>query len=56
MNGLAATAHCIGRCDWTAGPGDAAEVDKAAEKHAGKPLKHPTATVAEPAGTQGGQR
>lgn len=44
---LTATAHCI-RCDWTAGPGPAAEVDKAAKGHTEKPPKHPTATVAEP--------
>lgn len=42
---LTATADCLGRCDWTAGPGDPAEVDKAAERHTTKPPKHPTNTV-----------
>ena len=46
--GLTATAHCIGSCEWTAGPGSAREVDKAAENHSTKPPEHPTATVAEP--------
>lgn len=48
MTGLTATAHCIRGCDWTAGPGPAAEVDKAAARHSEKPPKHPTATVTEP--------
>lgn len=42
---LTATAHCH-RCDWTAGPGNPAVVDKAAEKHVA--VGHPTAVVAEP--------
>ena len=41
---LTATAHC-GGCDWTAGPGTPATVDRAAEKHGS--VGHPTATVAE---------
>lgn len=47
---LTATARCQG-CDWTAGPGPQADVDKAAEKHTRK--GHPTAVVAEPAGMRG---
>lgn len=47
----AAGAHCIGRCDWTAGPGPAADVDRAAEKHT-KTTGHPTSTLA----TLGGRR
>ena len=35
-------AHCLG-CDWTAGPGPAADIDRAAEKHTAK--GHPTATI-----------
>jgi hypothetical protein len=42
---LTATARCIGRCEWTAGPGDPAEVDHAAEAHTLK-AGHPTATAA----------
>lgn len=42
---LSATATCLGRCDWTAGPGDPGEVDKAARAHTEKPPKHPTNTV-----------
>ena len=41
--GLTASAHC-GSCEWTAGPGDAGEVDDAAAKHV-RP-GHATATVA----------
>ena len=41
---MTATAHCLG-CDWTAGPGPAADVDKAADKHTGP--GHPTATITE---------
>ncbi len=44
---LTATAHCIGRCDWSAS-GDLASVDRAAEKHTGT-TRHPTATLARPA-------
>ena len=42
---LTATADC-GGCDWTAGPGDAASVDRAAEKHVR--VGHSTAVIAEP--------
>ena len=41
---LTATAHCNG-CDWTEGPGTAAAVDRAADKHVS--VGHPTATIAE---------
>ena len=41
---MTATAHCIGRCDWTA-TGPAADVDKAADKHT-RTTSHPTATIA----------
>lgn len=44
---LTATAHCIGRCDWSAS-GDLGSVDKAAEKHT-RTTRHPTATLARPA-------
>lgn len=44
---LTATATCMGGCGWTAGPGDPAEVDKAANAHTTKPPKHPTSVVAE---------
>jgi hypothetical protein len=44
---LTASAHCIGRCDWSAS-GDPASVDKAAEKHT-RTTRHPTATLARPA-------
>lgn len=44
---LTATATCLGGCDWTAGPGDPAEVDKLAERHTTKPPKHPTNVVSE---------
>lgn len=44
---LTATAHCLSGCGWTAGPGPAAEVDRAAEKHVRS--GHPTVTAAEPA-------
>ena len=47
VSALTATASC-GSCEWTAGPGDAGEVDKAAEKHV-RP-GHATATIAEPVG------
>ena len=43
---VTASASCL-RCPWTAGPGDWAEVDKAAEKHS--KAGHPTATAARPA-------
>ena len=39
---MTATAHCH-RCDWTAGPGPAADIDRAAEKHTR--AGHPTATI-----------
>jgi hypothetical protein len=53
---VTATAHCIGRCEWTAGPGDWAATDRAAEAHTRKAC-HPTATEATPANTTtGGQR
>ena len=42
---LTATADCNG-CEWTAGPGDAASVDRAAEKHVR--VGHSTAVIAEP--------
>ena len=50
------TAHCIGQCDWTAGPGDPAAVDRAAEKHTKG--GHATGVVAVPATTTttGGKR
>jgi hypothetical protein len=44
---ITVTAHCIGRCEWTAGPGDWADVDKAAEAHT-RTTRHPTATEARP--------
>lgn len=43
---LTASAHCIGRCDWSAS-GDWASVDKAADAHTRK-THHPTATMAAP--------
>ena len=43
---VTATASCL-RCGWTAGPGDWAEVDKAAEAHTRK-TGHPTGTSAKP--------
>lgn len=46
MTGLTTTASCL-RCQWTAGPGDLAEVDKAAEAHTRK-ARHPTSTSARP--------
>jgi hypothetical protein len=42
---MTGTAHCIGRCDWTATPQDA---DKAADAHTRK-TGHPTATITTPA-------
>lgn len=42
---LTATARCLRDCGVIAGPGDPAEVDKAAERHTTKPPKHPTNTV-----------
>ena len=44
---MTGTAHCIGRCDWTA-TGPAADVDKAADKHT-RTTSPPTATIATPA-------
>ncbi len=44
---LTASARCIGRCGWTAGPGTQAEADKAAEAHTRK-AGHPTATAGRP--------
>lgn len=49
MIAVAASAHCIGCCGWTA-DGDPAAVDKQAEKHTR--TGHPTATVATPATTE----
>ena len=46
---VTATAHCIGRCGWTAGPGDPAAVDRQAERHT-KATGHPTGTVCRRAG------
>jgi hypothetical protein len=43
---LVATAHCIAPCAWTAGPGTASVVDRAAEKHVG--VGHSTVTIATP--------
>jgi hypothetical protein len=51
---MTVTAHCIGRCDWSAS-GDWASVDKGAEKHT-RTTAHPTVTLAAPATTTGGQR
>jgi hypothetical protein len=45
---LVATARCIAPCEWTAGPGTASDVDRAAEKHVG--VGHSTITIAEPGG------
>jgi hypothetical protein len=42
MMTVTASAHCIGRCEWTAS-GSMAEVDKQAEKHT-RTTRHPTAT------------
>jgi hypothetical protein len=42
---MTATARCHG-CDWTAGPGPAADIDRAAQKHTRQ--GHPTATCATP--------
>lgn len=44
---VACTAHCIGRCDWTAA-GDWPDVDRAAERHT-RSAGHPTGTEARPA-------
>ena len=41
MRALVSTATCS-RCEWTAGPGDPADVDRAAEKHTNA-ARHPTA-------------
>lgn len=46
---LTATARCHA-CQWTAGPGDWAEVDRLAEKHA---KLHPVGTMATPAQPKG---
>ena len=43
---MTGTAHCVGRCGWTA-EGTWAGADKAAETHTRK-TGHPTATVATP--------
>jgi hypothetical protein len=40
------TAHCIGGCGWTAGPGDWTALDRAAEKHTR--AGHPTGTIVKP--------
>lgn len=52
MIAVTVTAHCIGRCDWTA-TGDWPAVDRAAEKHT--KAGHPTATVAAAPGADHGQ-
>jgi hypothetical protein len=52
LDALTAAAHCIGRCEWTAGPGPAADVDRAAKKHVS--VGHPTAVVAELGGPKAG--
>ena len=44
---LTATARCLRGCDWTAGPGDPAEIDKAAERHTTRAPKHPTNLMSE---------
>ena len=44
---LTAAARCHA-CPWTAGPGEWADVDKAAERHV-KTAGHPTGTEARPA-------
>ena len=44
---MTGTAHCIGRCDWTAA-GTWPDADKAAQTHTRK-TRHPTATIATPA-------
>ena len=46
MIAVTATAHCLG-CDWTAGPGSQADIDRQAERHT--KAGHPTATVGAPA-------
>jgi hypothetical protein len=43
---MTASAHCIGRCDWTT-TGTPADVDKAADQHTRK-TGHPTVTEATP--------
>jgi len=44
---IVASAHCIGRCGWSAS-GDQASADKAAERHT-RTTAHPTVTLARPA-------
>lgn len=51
---VTASAHCIGRCEWTA-TASWADADREAEAHTRK-AGHPTATVAAPATTTGGGR
>lgn len=43
---MTAAAHCTGRCGWTAGPGPASDIDRAADKHTRD--GHPTATIVTP--------
>lgn len=45
MIAVTATACCLG-CEWTAGPGGPAAVDRQAERHT--KAGHPTATMATP--------
>lgn len=44
---VTAAAHCTGPCGWTAGPGPAPGIDRAAGKHTD--TGHPTATIVTPA-------
>jgi len=44
---LTATATCLAGCGVIAGPGDPAEVDKAAEAHTKKAPMHPTSVMSE---------
>ena len=48
---VVAVAHCVGRCEWTAGPGEWAATDRAAEQHT-RQAKHPTATMGRPSPSQ----
>jgi hypothetical protein len=50
MIAVTATARCA-VCTWTAGPGEWAEVDRAAARHV-KDAGHPTATSATPGSPQ----
>lgn len=51
---MTATARCIGRCEWTAGPGPWPDIDRAADKHTR--TGHPTATTATPAAVKADQQ